>query len=157
MERNPQELGKFAHSKECPGRQISSDYLAYKHKLTKHMQVIIETTSYIAEVLYYMLLCVQQNGSDTIRPTAVVSFYGLPHKELYEFSSKTYWTAQHLREEGIRVIDVESIKSVVMMAPDEQYQSWCKDNSAIDRWYLMEKPGIKISQMTGAEEFMTEE
>jgi hypothetical protein len=128
-----------------------------RHKLTKPGQIVIEKTSYIAEVLYYMLLSVQHNGSRIIQPTAVVSFYGPPHKELYEVLSKTYWTAQHLREEGIRVIDVESIRSVVMMAPDEQYQSWCTDDSAIDRWYLMEKPGIKISQMAGAEEFMTEE
>jgi hypothetical protein len=87
----------------------------------------------------------------------MVSFYGPPHQELYEASSKTYWTAQHLHNAGVRLIDVECIQSVVMMAPDEQYATWCHDDSEVDRWYLMEKPGIKMLQRAGEEEFMEEE
>lgn len=117
------------------------------------IQVVINKESYLAEVSFYMILRV----GNTTRPAALVTFYGPPHKELYEASSKTYWTAQHLRHLGIRVIDIDSIQSVVMMAPDEQYGSTFKDGSEVDRWYLMEKPGIKIAKMAGSEEFMTEE
>lgn len=107
----------------------------------------------VAEVQYYMLLRV----ADTVRPAAVVSFYGPPDRHLYEASSKTYWTAKHLRDKGIRVVDIKCIKSVVMMAPDIQYASLHQDGTELDRWYMMEKPGIKIGHMAGEEEFMSEE
>ena len=108
----------------------------------------------VAEVQYYMLLRV----ADTVRPAAVVSFYGPPDKHLcMKLHQSTYWTAQHLRDKGIRVVDIECITSVVMMAPDTQYASWCKDGTELDRWYMMEKPGIKIGHMAGEYEFMSEE
>jgi hypothetical protein len=91
------------------------------------------------------------------KPVAVVEFYGQPNKELYETSSKTYYTVQHLRDADVQVIDVNCIQSVVMMAPDQRYKLLYQDGSENDRWYLMEKPGVKLSHMMGTEEIMTEE
>jgi hypothetical protein len=113
----------------------------------------MDSNSLIAEVLFYMLLKI----GDVLKPVAMVSFYGAPHKELYAASSKTYWTAQHLRDDGVRVIDIKAIKSVVMMAPDQGYQRYCQDGTGGDRWYMMEKPGIKLAQMFDLEEEITEE
>lgn len=35
-----------------------------------------------------------------------------------------------------------------MMGPDAQYRHYRDDDSAEDRWFLMEKPGLKLAQMT---------
>lgn len=91
------------------------------------------------------------------KPVAVVQLYGPPNKELYESSSKTYYTVQHLHDAGVQVVDVDCIQSVVMMAPDQRYKLFCQDGSENDRWYLMEKPGVKLSHMIGEDKTMTEE
>lgn len=83
--------------------------------------------------------------------------YGPPHQDIFEASSKTHWTVQHLRDSGLRVVDIKSITAAVMMAPDETYKTRIHDGSEVDRWYLMEKPGLKLSQRVGLEELMTEE
>jgi hypothetical protein len=87
----------------------------------------------------------------------MVSLYGPPHPGILAASSNTYWTAQHLRDSAIRVIDVNTIKSVVMMAPDERYKTRFHDGTEVDRWYLMEKPGLKLTERVGLEELLSEE
>jgi hypothetical protein len=87
----------------------------------------------------------------------MVSLYGDHHRQLYEDSSKTYVTMQHLRNSDVRVIDIKSIQSVVMLAPDEQYAKSFKDGSELDRFFLMEKPGLKLMEMTGVGENLVPE
>ena len=43
------------------------------------------------------------------------------------------------------------------MAPDQQYPKFFQDGTQTDRWYLMEKPGLKLSKMIGIEEVMADE
>jgi hypothetical protein len=91
------------------------------------------------------------------KPVAMISLYGPPHPGLLAASSNTYYTAQHLRDMAIRVVDVKTIKSVVMMAPNERYKTRFHDGTETDRWYLMEKPGLKLSERVGLEELLSEE
>lgn len=92
------------------------------------------------------------------KPLAVVSFYGEHHEELYQASSKTYVTMQHLGNSDVRVIDIESIQSVVMLAPDQQYANLHRDGSELNRYYLMEKPGLKLMEMgVGQETILPED
>jgi hypothetical protein len=99
----------------------------------------------LAEVYFYMLLF-----TDTgIKPVALVSLFGPPHPGLLEASSHTYWTSQYQGDTAISVIDIKSIEAVVMMAPDQRYQQLYGD---ADRWYLMEKPGLKLTRWCGIEE-----
>lgn len=91
------------------------------------------------------------------KPVAMVSLYGPPHPGLLAASSYTYWTVQHLRDAGVRVVDAKSIKSVVMMAPDERYKTRFHDGTEVDRWYLMEKPGLKLSERAGIDELLDSE
>ncbi|KAJ7450377.1 hypothetical protein FB451DRAFT_1285800, partial [Mycena latifolia] len=103
----------------------------------------------MGEVLFYMMLLI--NSDVDPKPVAMISFYGPPHPGLFAASSNTYWTAQHLRDAAVRVVDVKSIRSVVMMAPDERYKTRFHDGTEVDRWYLMEKPGLKLSERVGLE------
>lgn len=83
---------------------------------------------------------------------AVGSFFGPPDNHLLQISSKTYWSVQHQRDADVRAFLVESIDSCVMMGPDEQYRHYRDDESAEDRWFLMEKPGLKLANMMGYQE-----
>ncbi|KAJ7246637.1 hypothetical protein C8J57DRAFT_964944, partial [Mycena rebaudengoi] len=67
------------------------------------------------EVLFYMLLHISDELDP--KPVAMISLYGPPHPGLLAASSDAYWTAQHLRDAAVRVVDAKSIKSVVIMAP----------------------------------------
>jgi hypothetical protein len=82
----------------------------------------------------------------------LASFYGLPHKKLYDDSAKTYISVQHNRDTDVRVIPVKDIDSVVMMAPDKGYGMFYHDGTEANRWFLMEKPGLKMSSMVGLHE-----
>jgi hypothetical protein len=79
---------------------------------------------------------------------AVGSFFGLPDPHLLQISSQTYWSVQHQRESDVRAFKIKQIESCVMMGPDAQYRHYRDDDSAEDRWFLMEKPGLKLAQMT---------
>lgn len=107
---------------------------------------------HIVEVHFYMV----QKIGDTRHALAVGSFYGKPDEELFRRSSKTYYTVQHYRDVDIRVFNVKSIRSAVMMAPDTRYIHKFKggptDGTEVNRWFLMQKPGLKIGSMMGYSE-----
>jgi hypothetical protein len=118
------------------------------------IQLEINEKSYIGEVLFFMLLRI--NEATEPKPVAVVSLYGPPHPGLLAASSNTYWTARHLRDAGVKVVDTASIRSAVMMAPDERYKTRFQDGSEVDRWFLMDKPGLKLAECAGLEELLSE-
>ncbi|KAJ7836240.1 hypothetical protein B0H14DRAFT_2363029 [Mycena olivaceomarginata] len=124
-------------------------------RISRNVKIQVDGSSYIAEILFYILLHI----NDDVPPKAVamVSLYGPPHPGILAASSNTYWTAQHLRDSAIRVIDVNTIKSVVMMALDERYKTRFHDGTEVDRWYLVEKPGLKLTERAGLEELLSEE
>ena len=66
-------------------------------RIARNVRVEIDQQSYLAEVMFYMLLKV----GDTVKPVALISFYGPPHTELYKASFGTYWMVQHLRDSAI--------------------------------------------------------
>jgi hypothetical protein len=112
------------------------------------MKVKTEEREEFAEVHFYLELEV----GEQIHYVAVASFYGPPHQGLAKQSSYTYITMQHQRDSDVRVIDVQSIVAVVMLAPDPRYPLFFHDGSETDRWYLMQKPGLTMGSMIGIEE-----
>ncbi len=87
---------------------------------------------------------------------AMASLYGPLDEHLYTRSSRTYISVQHLRDASICVINVKAINSVVAMVPDLSYGRTCQDGSKINRWFLMEKPGLKMSSMVGMDELSSQ-
>ena len=98
-----------------------------------------------AEVHFYALLPVHGE----LRAIAVCSLYGPPHPGIYRLSSKMYVTMQHHRNTDVVAIDVRSISSVVLLAPDQRYPLFFRDASANDRYYLVERPGLGILEKIG--------
>jgi hypothetical protein len=94
----------------------------------------------IAEVAFFFLLQVGPKR----RGVALVSLFGPPSVDLLRKSNNTYYTAQHLRDTSIKVIDAKSIRSVVMMAPDPQYKLYHRDGTETDWWFAMDRIGLKL-------------
>ncbi|KAI4293979.1 hypothetical protein K525DRAFT_291554 [Schizophyllum commune Loenen D] len=112
-------------------------------RASRHVKIALEGVERIAEVHYFMRLGPELELDEDLevsesreKAVAVVSMFGLPHAGLLDESSRTYYTCEHLRD-----ID---IKSVVMMAPDPSYGKFHQDGTEDNRWYLMEKPGLKL-------------
>ncbi|KAJ7017467.1 hypothetical protein C8F04DRAFT_1244092 [Mycena alexandri] len=117
------------------------------------VQVAEDEDCEIAEVLFFCIL----NFQDEERYIAVASFFGPPDPHLLKISNKVYWSASHLRESDVRAIEITSIISCVMMAPDEQYRHLRADGSEVDRWFLTEKPTLKLACWIGSADPMDEE
>lgn len=100
------------------------------------------------EILYFAILHIEGQK----RYIAVASCFSPPDPHLLDLSSKTYWSVKHLHDNDIRAIDLTTIVSCVMMAPDHQYRHYRTDGSEVDRWFLMEKPGLKLASLAGSEE-----
>lgn len=106
-------------------------------------KVSIGSSFEFAEIHYDMLLRIQAINV----PLTIASFYGPPDLELYRALSKTYASMQHFRDIDVCVFTINCIQLVVMMAPDTRHSSG-KSN----RWFLMEKLGLKISSFLGLHE-----
>ncbi|KZP26461.1 hypothetical protein FIBSPDRAFT_732273 [Athelia psychrophila] len=118
-------------------------------RMARNVKIIdSQGKSSLGEVHFYMWLSV--HGVRV--PVAMISNYGPPDATLYQASSRTYTTFQHFRDVSVRVIPVKAIQSVVMIAPDQMYSRRHNDGSEQDRYYLMEKPGAKLSGMVGLQE-----
>lgn len=101
----------------------------------------------IAEMHYYTVVTVKVAGTEISQTLALASLYGPRDEDLYRRSSETYWTAKHLHK--LQFIPVQSIKQLVMMAPDPQYGVDHTDGSEEDRWYMMQKPGAALFNKMG--------
>ncbi|KAJ7939954.1 hypothetical protein B0H13DRAFT_2300007 [Mycena leptocephala] len=120
-------------------------------RTARHVKVEIEDRGpELAEVLFFMILEVE--GEE--KYLALASFFGPPDPHLLEISSSVYWSAQHLRDSDIRVIELTSIVTTVIMAPDHQYCNYRTDGSEIDRWLLSVKPGLKLAAFIGEVEII---
>ncbi|KAJ7731697.1 hypothetical protein DFH07DRAFT_713706, partial [Mycena maculata] len=84
-----------------------------KLRTSRNVSVNCNGTTKFAEVHFYLLYMVR----GVRKALAVVSFYGDYHRQLYEDSSKMYVTMQHLGNSGVQVIEIESIRSAVTIAP----------------------------------------
>ncbi len=96
-----------------------------------------------AEVFYFTRI----TCGEIIEPVAVVSLYSDPHAELLSLSSRTYYSVKHLRDSAIKVIPIKSIQAVVAAVPDAQNEKYTQDVSHLDRWQIVEKPGLKLDQL----------
>jgi hypothetical protein len=100
-----------------------------------------------------MILTVE--GED--RYVAAASFFGPPDPYPLEISSHNYWSMKHRCDADIRVIEATSIVSCVTLAPDHQYANYRTDGSELDRWLLMEKPGLKLASYIAGDDDMDED
>lgn len=77
------------------------------------------------------------------RAVAMLSVYGAPSQSLLDASEATLLSCRHGGDQGVRVVDVKDIKSVVAMIPHKVMVPG--SDVMQDRFYLGEKPGLDVA------------
>ncbi|THU87219.1 hypothetical protein K435DRAFT_682055 [Dendrothele bispora CBS 962.96] len=117
-------------------------------RTARNVKLQLSGKTHFAEVHFYLYKKI--GGIE--KHFAVGSFYGDPHQGLLQQSSGTYYTVEHFRDIDVRAFDIKCILSVVMMAPDPRYNTVPQNSSCDSRWYLMERPGLKMAACLGWQE-----
>lgn len=63
----------------------------------------------------------------------------------------TLWSCEYQDDLGLKFIDVKTIQAVVAMIPHRPVIEGCPPS---ERFFLVEKPGLDVAVMAGAEEDM---
>ncbi|EIW85987.1 hypothetical protein CONPUDRAFT_43905 [Coniophora puteana RWD-64-598 SS2] len=92
------------------------------------------------EVRYYFKM-----RHPSVKAFAMVSAYGLPDPDLRRRSFDTLHACKHGSDEDLCIIDVKNIRSVVAMIPHRFPDSR-------DLFFVVEKPGLSFTVLTGYEE-----
>jgi hypothetical protein len=85
---------------------------------------------------------------------ALVSLYSNLDPTLVSLSANTLWSCQYQGDMVLRFIDVKTIQAVVSIVP---HTPVIQGQPAEEHFFLVEKPGLDITVMTGTEEDMPTE
>jgi len=80
---------------------------------------------------------------------ALVSVYSRPDTDLLDLSSNTLCSCEYQGDKDLQFIDVKTIQAVVAMVP---HKPVIGPQEPVEHYFLVEKPGFDVSQMTGIEE-----
>lgn len=72
-----------------------------------------------------------------------------PDRALLEDSEWTIWSAVHMGVNGLRVVDIESIRACVSMQPHDHH---IEADESDDRWFVWEQCGLEIGILGGYKE-----
>jgi hypothetical protein len=102
------------------------------------------------EVLFYFHV----NIDDTTDTLAMISLFGPPDLTLLAASSHTLWSCKNQGDAGLIIVHAKDIISVVAMIP---HQPIIAGQPVEDRFYVVEKPGLDVANMSGVHEKLIEE
>ncbi|KAG2099859.1 uncharacterized protein F5147DRAFT_754682 [Suillus discolor] len=107
--------------------------------------VIIDGTVRFAEVQYFTQVAIATENIGEWRDAniAVISVFSAPDADLVQLSNQTVLSCKYLGDEGLCVVDVTSIKSVVAMIP---HRPTLPSGVIEDRFFVLERPGLDIYQ-----------
>ena len=91
---------------------------------------------------------------DTEKSLAMVSMYSPPHDGLLTLSFNTLWSCTYQGNDSLKVIDANSIAAVIAMVP---HQPFPEDSGPVERFFVVEKPGLDVSSLGGVTESTPEE
>lgn len=101
-----------------------------------------------AQVYYYFQALIKEIETTL----ALVSLYSLPHEELSEYSHHTLLSCVYEGDACLQVVDIKSIMSVVAMVPHNPFPG-----DPLDRYFVVEKPGLDVARLGGVVEVVPEE
>ena len=99
----------------------------------------------IAEVCFFILLRHEEEET----ALALVSLFSKPDPALLRLSVNTLWSCEHKGDSALKFVDVKCIQAVVAMVP---HAPAIEGREACERFFLVEKPGLDVAVMVGAEE-----
>jgi hypothetical protein len=98
---------------------------------------------------YYFFQLKINNSTEAL---ALVSVFSDPNAAHLTASKNTVWSSTYHGDAALKVINVKCITAVVSMIPHE-----LPEQPGIQRWFVMEMPGLDAAQMGGNYEALTEE
>jgi len=110
-----------------------------------HPQILLDDEIRIGEVLFFTVLCL----GDSEVPVALVSLFSQPDPTLLCISVNTLWSCEYQGDSALAFIDVKHIQAVVAMVP---YAPAIEGQEARQQFFLVEKPGLDVAVLAGAEE-----
>ncbi|KZV85133.1 hypothetical protein EXIGLDRAFT_623344 [Exidia glandulosa HHB12029] len=119
------------------------------HAISNEQQLDLNGTLEFAEVRYYFELDVA--GQD--KALAMVCLCTRPDQELLELSSHTLWSCQHQGDDGLRVVEYNTIRAVVAMP----HHSSMLPDAFRDHVFVAEMPGLEIAEMGWEEDDIEDE
>lgn len=99
----------------------------------------------IAEVCFFIHLRHEEEET----ALALVSLFSKLDLALLQLSVNTLWSCEYQGDSALKFVDVKCIQAVVAMVPHAPVIEGCK---ACERFFLVEKPGLDVAVMAGAEE-----
>ena len=91
---------------------------------------------------------------DTEKSLTMVSMYSPPHDGLLTLSFNTLRSCTYQGNDSLKVIDANSIAAVIAMVP---HQPIPEDSGPVERFFVVEKPGLDVSPLEGVTESAPEE
>jgi hypothetical protein len=80
---------------------------------------------------------------------ALVSLFSKPDPALLRLSVNTLWSCEYQGDSALKFVDVKCIQAVIAMVP---HAPVIDGREACERFFLVEKPGLDVAVMAGAEE-----
>ncbi|KAG2125708.1 uncharacterized protein EDB93DRAFT_1258036 [Suillus bovinus] len=116
-----------------------------KLRIACHIKVIIDRTVRFTEVQYFtqVAIATENIGEWLDANIAVISVFSAPDADLVQLSNQTVLPCKYLGDEGLCVVDVTSIKSVVTMIP---HCPTLPSGVIEDHIFVLECPGLDIYQ-----------
>ncbi|KAH8088943.1 hypothetical protein BXZ70DRAFT_899236 [Cristinia sonorae] len=132
---------------QLPNGQIARSAWKENRKALENLRIsrMIKVDHVFGEVRFFFRL--QIHGK--VRVLALVSTYSDIDKTLYEESFRTLAVCSYRGDEGLTIVDVQSIESVVSMQP----LPMTREEAAVEnahkqygnRWFVGERPGLDIA------------
>jgi hypothetical protein len=111
-------------------------------------QILLEGKIRLAEVRFFVHI----HGEERETALALVSLFSEPDPTLLDLSFQALWSCQYQGDMALRFIDVKTIQAIVSMVP---HMTAIQGRPVEECFFLVEKPGLDVVVMTGADEDMS--
>jgi hypothetical protein len=103
---------------------------------------LVDGKTAVAEVLFYFNMKIHNKEKTLV----LISEFSQPHTNLFKNSFQTVFACRYNGDASLKLVEVHTIQSVVAMIP----HSFLGIDGIL--FYLVERPGLDIIRMNGAEE-----
>ena len=133
---------------ECHGESLSVSPAYHLTNQSIQIRKPEANQDIFAEVQYYFCLQLEDNMEVTL---AMVSCFYSPNKTLLDISYNTLRSCTYLDQGSLMVIDVKYISLVIVMVPHQPF-----GEDSVQWYFVVEKPGLEVACLGGAEERVPE-
>ncbi|KZV79419.1 hypothetical protein EXIGLDRAFT_659109, partial [Exidia glandulosa HHB12029] len=110
----------------------------------RDVKLLLNNVTEYGEIRYYFQLSFGE--PEVTKTLAMVALCTRPDDSLLEASEGVLWSVKHQGDAGLRVVEYDSIESVVAIVP----HSPLSGDDFVDRFFIAEFPGLDVARYVGA-------